>query len=238
MKRILVSASALALAAGSVSAAGLDRSGQSVLSVFDADNTAALSFGYVEPSVTGEDAGGNDYDVGESFTQTGLTYTNRVNEQISYSVILDQPYGVNVDYNNSPLTSSLGGTSADLNSDAITFVGRYRINDRFSVFGGIKAQRVSADVALNGQAYANAISTAAVASGFSGQLPDGLPALDSATLGAALARSTAAVNTIDSTYGSGTTARLGASFNGQVGNLSTPMAAMISRWRMTIPSVT
>ncbi len=218
MKKILVSASALALAAGSASAAGLDRSGQSVLSIFDADNTAALSFGYVQPSVTGTDALGNDYDVGESYTQLGLSYTNAVNSQFNYSVILDQPYGANVDYNNNPATSTLGGTSVDLNSDAITFVGRYKLNDRFSVFGGVKAERVSAEVALNGQAYAQAISTSAVARTFSGGLPAGAPALDAGTLGAALGGSATAAGAIDGTYGAGTTAALGGAVTGQIGS--------------------
>ncbi|WP_146585481.1 outer membrane protein transport protein [Puniceibacterium confluentis] len=218
MKKILVSASALALAAGSASAAGLDRSGQSVLSIFDADNTATLSFGYVQPSVTGRDALGNKYDVGENYTQTGLTYTNAVNSQFNYSVILDQPYGVNVDYNGNPATSTLAGTGADLRSEAISFVGRYKINDRFSVFGGIKGERVSAEVALNGQAYAQAISTAAVARSFSGSLPAGAPALSPTTLGAALAGSPTAAGTIDTTYGAGTTAALGGAVAGQIGS--------------------
>ncbi|QFT63240.1 outer membrane protein transport protein [Roseivivax sp. THAF30] len=180
MKYALLSASALAISAASAHAAGLDRSGQSIAPIFATDNTASLSFGYVMPSLTGEDIGGpGDYDdsVGENYSVIGLSYTNAVNSAFNYSVILDQPYGVDIDYGADPTASNLGGTAADLDSNAVTFVGRYRFNENFSVFAGIKAQRVEADVDLNGIAYRNALSVAAVAEG---------AGVSSETLGAAL----------------------------------------------------
>ncbi|MEC8042677.1 MAG: hypothetical protein VX181_18610, partial [Pseudomonadota bacterium] len=72
MQRYLVGAAVLALTAGAAQAGGLDRSQQSVLSVFSPDNTFDLSFGVVTPTITGSDALGTDYDVGESYTQIGL----------------------------------------------------------------------------------------------------------------------------------------------------------------------
>ncbi|WP_157577765.1 hypothetical protein [Roseivivax halodurans] len=219
MKYLATGAStlALALAAGSAGAAGLDRSGQSLLPIFAADNTAALSFGFVNPSIDGEDIGGagGDYDdVGESYTQTGLAYTNAITPQLNYSLMFDQPYGADIDYDANPLTSNLGGTYADLDSEALTFVMRYKIGERFSIFGGIKAERVNADVGLNGVAYRNAISTSAATRGFNAGLPAGAPALDSTTVGAALAGSPDAAASIDGTYGAGTTAAIGAAFEG------------------------
>ncbi len=208
------SALALLLAAGQAGAAGLDRSGQSILPIFAEDNTVALSFGVVIPSVTGEDidgtGGSGDYDVGETYHQTGLSYTNAVNDRLNYSLIFDQPYGADVAYDADPLTSNLGGTGADLDAEALSFVMRYKLGERFSVFGGIKGERVSADVNLNGLAYRGAIATGAVARGFNEGLPAGAPALDRTTLGAALAGSPDAAASIDGTYGAGTTAALGA----------------------------
>lgn len=112
MKYALLSASALAISAASAHAAGLDRSGQSIAPIFATDNTASLSFGYVMPSLTGEDIGGpGDYDdsVGENYSVIGLSYTNAVNSAFNYSVILDQPYGVDIDYGADPTASNLGG---------------------------------------------------------------------------------------------------------------------------------
>ncbi len=218
MKKTLFGATVVALAGSSVCAGGLDRSGQSVSAIFAADNSAALSFGVVLPSVTGTDRLGNSYDVGKDYAQIGLSYTNSIGENLNYAVILDQPYGADVLYNNDPTTSTLGGTKADLSSTALTFVLRYRIGARFSVFGGIGAERIDAEVALNGQAYANSISAAAVTSGFNASLPAGAPQLATSTLGAALAGDPAAAASIDGTYGSGTTAALGTTFTGTVGS--------------------
>ncbi|UWR20858.1 hypothetical protein [Sulfitobacter sp. S190] len=198
------------------SAAGLDRSGQSVSSIFNESGTVSFTFAHINPSVTGEDAFGNSYDVGRSYGQTSLGYTQSIQDGFDLSVIIDQPYGADVSYNNSPLTSALGGTGADLDSEAISVIGRYRFNERVSVFGGIKAQRVESTVDLNGQAYASAIGTAGVARGFNAGLPAGAPALSTTVLGGALQGNTDAITAIETTYGAGTTAALGAQVSGAI----------------------
>ncbi|WP_417208687.1 outer membrane protein transport protein [Antarctobacter sp.] len=212
MKNMLVGASVLALTTGSAFAAGLDRSGQSASAIFAEDGSTALTFGLVTPSVTGTDAGGSSYDVAKRYSQTGLSFTKSVNARFNWAFIADKPYGVDVDYNADPLTSALGGTKADLNSNAMTIVGRYKITDRISVFAGIGAQSIDADVSLNGQAYAGAIATAGVART--------VPGLDPATLGAALRGDAAAATLIDTTYGAGTTAALGGAVAGAVGGFN------------------
>ena len=179
MKYTLLGASALALAAASANAAGLDRSGQSVAAIFAGDNIGNLSFGYVMPDVTGKDSGGagGSYDdsVGKDYGVLGLSYTNSVGPKFDYAVIFDQPYGADIFYDADPTASNLGGTGADLNSQALTFVGKYNFSDRLSVFAGVKAERVDATVDLNGVAYRNAITVAAVARG-AGVSPDVLGA--------------------------------------------------------------
>ena len=198
MKYALLSASALAISAASAHAAGLDRSGQSVAPIFATDNTASLSFGYVMPSLTGEDIGGaGDYDdsVGENYSVIGLSYTNAVNSAFNYSVILDQPYGVDIDYGADPTASNLGGTAADLDSNAVTFVGRYRFNENFSVFAGIKAQRVKADVTLNGASYTQPFAIGAIAQSSNGAVTEQQIAESLANLGAASPFATPVQNT-------------------------------------------
>lgn len=201
----------LALLSSQAYAAGLDRSGQSINSIFAADNSASLSFGYVMPSVTGSDPRGTKYDVGENYSQTAITYTNGVaGTGFNYSLIFDQPYGANVDYDANPATSNLGGTMADLDSKALTLIARYKFGERFSVFGGIGLERIEADVALNGLSYGGAFATSAVAST--------VPGLDPQVLGAALRGNGAAATAIDTTYGAGTTAALGGAVATQTGN--------------------
>ena len=204
MKKTLTGATVIALSATGAFAAGLDRSGQSVTAIFAPDNSAALSFGYVMPSVTGEDnVGGADYDVGRDYSTTSLSYTNSVGGAFNYSLIFDQPYGADVDYDANPGASALGGTMADLNSHALTFVGRYKVSDRFSVFAGIGVQRIDAEVALNGGAYAAAISPSlAVQSVAQGA------GLDPRVLGGALRGDQAALGALQQVYGAGTQAAL------------------------------
>ncbi len=202
MKKSIIALTALGLGAASAHAGGLDRSGQSVSAIFN-DDGMAFSLGNTNPDVTGTDALGNSYDVGDSYEQIGLSYTRKLNDKFSIAVIADQPYGANITYNNSPLTSTLGGTGADLSSEALSFVGKYKINDRFSVFGGLKAQNVRAEVSLNGLAYQSAIPVAAVA---------GVAGVDSSTLGAALQGDPTAVAALG---GAATVAALGASVTAQ-----------------------
>lgn len=216
MKRAFVATAAAltgaAMAAGPAQAAGLDRSGQSLAALFADDDTATVQLGIVNPQVTGEDlAGGGEYSesVGERQLRPELSFTGRISDTMNYAVIIDHPYGADVNYGASPLTTALGGTGADLNSVGLTFAGRYALNDNFSVFGAVTIQRLDATVALNGTAYRNALSTASVTSNFNATLPPGAPALDPSLLGAALQGSAAAAGAIDGTYGAGTTGTLG-----------------------------
>ena len=178
MKNLFLGVSGLAMMASVATAGGLDRSGQSVSAIFADDNTASLSFGYVAPSITGTDSQGASYDVGNNYSQIGLSYTNSINDKVNYTVIFDQPYGADVSYNVNPFISNLGGTSADLNSQAVSFVARFKLNDRISIFGGIKGESVDAEVSLNGTSYASAIAVSAVAGA--------TPGVEAETLGAAL----------------------------------------------------
>jgi len=170
-------AAILTASASSLGAAGLDRSFQSISPIF-ADDGFALSYGVVMPDVTGSDNGGpGSYDVGDTYQVPTLSYTRSINDQFNFSLIYDTPYGASTTYGGNPATDNLAGTGADLSSDSLGIVGRYKINDRFSVFGGIKAEQVEATVTLNGTSYAQAISVSAVANAAS---------VDAGTLGAAL----------------------------------------------------
>ena len=159
MKTLTTGAALLALTSTTALAAGLDRSGQSVAPLFAAGGTTSLSYGIVMPQISGEDTiGTGSYDnVGETYGQATIAHTFSVNDRTSFALIIDQPYGADIDYKSDPASTMLGGTSADFNSVAVTGSARYTFGERFSVFGGISAQRLDADVSLNGMAYAAGI---------------------------------------------------------------------------------
>ena len=204
MKNIAAASAALALLSTTTLAGGLDRSGQDITWIFDDSGTLTASAGRVTPSVTGTDDLGNNYDVAAGYNRTSLSYTHNLTDKLTLGVQFDQPYGADILYNNSPLTSTLGGTSAKLDTDYINILARYRISDRFSVHGGVRGSRIKARVTLNGTAYRDAISARAMipglvtATGLSSDVILGVLAGDPGAIAAA----GPAVATISSTFAS------------------------------------
>ncbi|MCF2870736.1 outer membrane protein transport protein [Octadecabacter sp. G9-8] len=188
MKTYMTAGTALLLTTSIAAAGGLDRSGQSVLSIFNEDGTSDVSLGYIMPSVTGTD-GTVNYDVGASYIQLGASYTGEINSDLSFGLIYDQPFGADIFYNGDPSLGTLSGTKAALESDAFSAIAKYQIDNRFSVFGGLRAQRVSGEIGLNGTAYQSALATAGVA----GATAAAIPGLTTEILGGALAGVPAAV---------------------------------------------
>ncbi|MBP0482028.1 OmpP1/FadL family transporter [Sagittula salina] len=180
MKKFTTGAALLALSSTTAMAAGLDRSGQSVSAIFAPSGTTTLSYGVVMPQVTGRDigAGGSYENVGETYGQGSIAHTHQINDSANFALIIDQPYGADINYATAPTASRLGGTGADFNSLALTAVARYKVTDRISVFGGVSAQRLDSTVNLNGFAYQQGIVLGGVAAG--------IPGIDAQTVGAAV----------------------------------------------------
>ena len=155
MTRLHLTTTTLICGAFAAQAGGIDRSGQDVTFLFEEGRKVELAFGYVAPEVSGEDVamfgGGSSGDVAENYWQTSLAFKTDVNDRISLGLILDQPYGADVEYDDTSI--ALGQTSAEAKSMALTALGRFRIDENFSVHGGIRAQRASANIRLQGAAY-------------------------------------------------------------------------------------
>ncbi|AUQ70341.1 OmpP1/FadL family transporter [Phaeobacter inhibens] len=166
MKRYLATSAALALASGSAMASGLDRTGQPIGIIFEEGSYAEFSVATSSVDLSGNDratttvgTAGNPFqsatgDVGDRFNMFGAGYKQDINEQLSFAVIFDQPWGVDVNY---PVGSSLllGGTTAVADSNAITALVRYKFNDNFSVHGGIRYQEIDGAINLAGGAYSS-----------------------------------------------------------------------------------
>ena len=151
--RALMAATAVAVAsAGAATGGGIDRSGQGLGNLFESGRQIELSFGRVMPKVTGRDLlGGATGDVAPDYTQLGLSYKYDINERLSFAFIIDQPFGADVIY--APTSPLLGRTKAVAKSTAMTGILRYKLENGFSVHGGIRAQRASAQIDLRGLAY-------------------------------------------------------------------------------------
>lgn len=159
MGRVLVTASALALAAGAANAGGIDRSGQSIAPLFEKGGYAELSFGMVSPSVSGKDlaifGGRNSQNVGKDYLSLGFAYKQDINDQLSYAIIYEKPFGADLSYASVANGGSVafGGTKAHAGYDELSAILRYKFNDNMSAYGGLRISRASGDVTLKGAAY-------------------------------------------------------------------------------------
>ncbi len=166
MTRLTLAATTLVAAAGAAQAGGIDRSGQSVNVLFEKGNYVELSFGVVSPSVSGTVATPlgqrQSGDITETYWQVGAAYKRQVNEQLSFAIIYDQPFGADVNYKGTsvPFAGSAAataggnivagnfptvGTTATFDADAITGLLNYRLANGLGVHGGLRVQKVSAD---------------------------------------------------------------------------------------------
>jgi long-chain fatty acid transport protein len=73
-----------------------------------------------------------------------MAYKSQLNDQFSLAIIYDQPFGADVEYATpgyvlaSPPPGVVANSGARVESDGITVLGRYEINQNFSVHGGMR----------------------------------------------------------------------------------------------------
>ncbi len=147
--KILASAGLLALiAAPAAQAAGVDLSGQSAAFMFKEGARATLSFGSVGPTVSGTSVlllgSASSGDMAGDLAQVSLSYRDDVTAAFSFGLIYDQPFGASVSY---PAGTGYfaAGSSAELESDALTAVGKYAVSPNLSLLAGLRYQRMKAN---------------------------------------------------------------------------------------------
>lgn len=156
MHKILMGASALAILSAPAIAGGLDRSGGSVAALFEKGNYVELSYGRIMPSIDGKDVmmfgGKATGEVAKDHSLPGFAYKRDLNEQLSFALIYDQAYGADINYDPA-MSIALGGTAVKVKSQALSGVMRYKFDDSWSVHGGLRLTKASANVMLKGMAY-------------------------------------------------------------------------------------
>ncbi|SNS41815.1 OmpP1/FadL family transporter [Tropicimonas sediminicola] len=166
MKKLLTGAPVIAAMASGAYAGGLDRTGQSINVLFEEGGATGsyfeLSFAQTSPDLSGKGVGiaaaglpsGTSYsDVGNSFWSIGTALKVRFSDKLSGALIFDQPYGADVSYSGNPGSTELGGTSAFAETNAITALVRYKFDQRFSAYGGLRIQTAEGEIDLSGLAY-------------------------------------------------------------------------------------
>ena len=163
MKNTTLLAAALAVGATGATAGGIDRSGQSIAPLFEAGNYMEFSFGVVTPHVSGNQVsdlagtttvpgiGQSSGNMSSSYTLPGAAYKRDLTDSLSFALIWDQPFGADVAY---PAASSMppyayAGSTASIDSNGLTVVGRYKLSDRFSIHAGLRSVTSSGTVSLS-----------------------------------------------------------------------------------------
>jgi long-subunit fatty acid transport protein len=149
---------AFALTAGAAVAGGVERSTQSVAILFEEGTYAEVNLGYFSPDVSGAlgvpigpfPAGSPSGDMAPGYTTLSFGYKQALNDLIDLAIIVDQPIGADVSY---PGTFGLApyplaGTTATLESYAVTGLLRYKLPNNFSVYGGLRAEQVRGVVSI------------------------------------------------------------------------------------------
>ena len=114
--------------AGAAHAGGIDRSGQPISIIFEKGNYAELSYGWINPSVSGNDdamfGGRGTGSVAGDHNLPGLALKYDFTDKLSGAIIYDQAYGADILY---PIGQSIafGGTSAQMDSEGLTGLLRY-----------------------------------------------------------------------------------------------------------------
>ena len=146
MKKLILATTALTTLAGGALAGGLERTPQSMAILFEEGRFAELSFGIVSPDVSGT-LGAPSGDMLATYTNLGLAYKADLNEQLSYAIIFDQPYGADTDYPTGT-GNPFAGSTAKVRSNAISGVLQYNFGSGASVYGGLRAQSLQAEAAI------------------------------------------------------------------------------------------
>ena len=159
MQRLLLASVACLFAPGALGG-GIDQSGQPVTLLFRDGNYAEVSLGYWMPTIRAEGSAGNATEnaYGDLPDYSG-GIKKQFTEVLSGALIIDQPYGVIVNYDlDYPAGDfAYAGTQARPQSLGVTGLLRYAVAPRWSVHGGLRAIRFGGDVTLAGWGFGPAI---------------------------------------------------------------------------------
>lgn len=143
---LLASTAAICLAAPALSG-GFDRSGQSITAIFEEGNSAGISFGAVKPSLSGTVGTVQADDIAPLYPVIGAHFKSALDDNVSFALIADQPWGANIEYPTNTLPN-IAGAKANIASQALTGVLSNRYGDYFSLYVGARAQRLTSDYEL------------------------------------------------------------------------------------------
>ncbi len=150
-------------------AAGIERSGQSIQPFFESGNYAELFIAQIHPHLSGENS--NKEELAQALNVSDFSTGNLVRDstmlqaalkfqphaQISAGLIIDQPFGIQVNYDYRPDSilgkEQLEAIDIDLKSNNITGLIGYQPTPNWNLYAGAAVQSFKGDISLFGQNY-------------------------------------------------------------------------------------
>lgn len=158
MKHTIAAAAAMTISATVAQAQDIEQSTQSVAILFEEGRYAEFSFDYLDRDVSGSllapvagfPAGSPSGDMAAGQFSLGFGYKAPLSDQLDLAIIMEQPIGAKVQY---PGTFGItvypmAAASADLTSNAVTALLRYKSDSNVSVYGGLRHQTMQAIVSV------------------------------------------------------------------------------------------
>ncbi|MEL6643504.1 MAG: outer membrane protein transport protein [Pseudomonadota bacterium] len=159
-RKLFLVSTALTFAGSAAFAGGLERSVLSFAPLFAEGRYLEFSALFVNPNLSGTDGlvppafggpiplTGSTGDLLQSYAQFGAAYKADINDQLSYAVFLNEPYGADTLYPTAIAglpdpTAVYNGSAADVDSYALTAVLAYDVNDNVTVYGGPVVQSIT-----------------------------------------------------------------------------------------------
>ncbi len=152
MYRFAAASAALLASTALAQAGGIERNAFTTAILFEQGTYVELGYSFVSPDVSGVQqanasatslAGTPSGGVAPSYGFATLSFATAINDRLTASLVYDAPVGADVAYAPGPYV--FAGSVAELRSQQITAALRYELTDNISVYGGLRAARVSGD---------------------------------------------------------------------------------------------
>ncbi len=162
MKTLMTAALALGLTAGSAFAGSIQRATDGSQILFErGKNYLQFSVTYVDADISGtsnsfsafggfvnQPAGVSSGDIAQSYLSFSAGVKIELTDKVTFALVGSNPVGADVSYVSNNLPYLFSGSNAEINSTALTGYLKYKITDRFSVYGGVRATTVDGNVNL------------------------------------------------------------------------------------------
>lgn len=151
MKKHALAATALTIATTGVAhAGGIGRDGDRSQILFEEGrNYLEFSAATINPTVSGSVLGGalGSGNIQKSYQNFSLGYKHQYNEKLSFAIVANEPVGADVSYSaGTPYPFS--GSSAEIDSMAVTGLVKYDFTERVSAYGGLRVQSLTGNLAI------------------------------------------------------------------------------------------